>query len=136
MAKFVLTDVFVSINSVDLSDHVKSITLDYGAAIQDKTAMSETTMSKLAGLKDWSASIEFHQDFAASEVDATLFSLVGAAAFAVIIRPTSSAVSSTNPNFTGNALLESYPPLSGNVGDVAATSITLQGDGDLTRATS
>ena len=97
--------------------------------------MSANSKQRIAGLKDWSVDVELNQDFAAASVDATLFPLVGAAAFAIEIRPDAGAVSATNPKFTGNALLESYPPISGSVGELATVSITLQGDGDLTRAT-
>jgi len=135
MGKFVLNDAYVSINGVDLSDHVRSVTLNYSAAEIDVTCMGDGSINRIAGLKDWSAEIEFAQDFAASEVDATLFSLVGAASFPVAIRPTSAAVSATNPEFQGNAILTSYPPISGAVGELATTTITLMGDGDLTRAT-
>jgi len=136
MGKFVLDDAYVSINAVDLSDHVRSVTLNYSAAEIDVTCMGDNSINRVAGLKDWSAEIEFAQDFAASEVDETLFSLVGAASFAVEIRPTSAVASVTNPSFTGNAILTSYPPISGAVGELATVTITLMGDGDLTRATS
>ena len=134
MGKFVLTDAFVSINSVDLSANVETVTVNYGADTPEKTAMSESSKSRLPGLKDFSLDIQFRQDFAAALVDATLFPLVGAAAFPIEIRPTSAAVSASNPKFTGNALLGSYSPIGGTVGDVAAATVTLPGDGDLTRA--
>lgn len=136
MAELAFTDASVTINSVDLSDHVRSVTIDYGAEILDKTAMSNTSRARIAGLKDWSATIEFNQDFVTSEVDATLFPLVGAASFTLSILPTSAGVSATNPNYNGNCVLESYPPMGNTVGELATVSATFQGDGDLTRSTS
>lgn len=133
MAAIVLVNAYTLINAVDLSDHVRSVTINYGAEIKDKSAMSIATRAKLAGLKDWSVNIEFNQDYASAKVDATLFPLVGAAAFAIEIRPDAGASSPTNPKYTGNALLETYPPLSGSIGEVNTTSVTLQGDGTLTR---
>lgn len=136
MAVFVFKDASVTINSVDLSDHVRQVTINYEAAEGDTTAMGDDSQGRIAGLKNWSIECEFLQDFAASEVDATLFSLVGAAAFAVSVLPTSAAASATNPNFNGNAILTSYTPLGGAVGDVALSTATFMGDGDLTRSTS
>lgn len=135
MAVMVLKNAYAVINGVNLSDHVKSITINYAAEILEKTTMSANSKQRIAGLKDWSVDVELNQDFAAASVDATLFPLVGAAAFAIEIRPDAGAVAATNPKFTGNALLESYPPISGSVGELATVSITLQGDGDLARAT-
>ena len=136
MAAFVLTDADVTINAVDLSDHCKSVTVNYSAETQDDTVMGDDTRSAIAGLKEWSMSIEFAQDHAASNVDATLFPLIGAAAFTVTVRPTSAAVSATNPNFTGSAILTSYPPMGGAVGDFATTTAEFAAAGTLSRATS
>lgn len=136
MSAFVFTDASVTINSVDLSDHVKSVSVDYSAAAEDDTVMGDDTKSSIAGLLEWSMSVEFAQDHAASKVDATLFPLIGAAAFTVIVRPTSASVSATNPNFTGSAILTSYPPMGGGVGDFATTTAEFASAGTLSRATS
>lgn len=134
MATFVLTDASVVINAVDLSDHVRQVTLNVEADGQEDTAMGDSWRSRLGGLKDSSVEIEFNQDFAASEVDATLWPLFGTTT-TVTIKPTSSAVSATNPSFSGSMLLTEYPPLDGSVGDVATTSVTFEGAGTITRAT-
>ena len=136
MATFVYTDASVVVNSVDLSDHVKSCTLNYEAEMLDDTGMGDTTRSNIAGLLNWSIDVEFLQDFASAKVDATLFSLGGAAAFTVTVKPTSASVSATNPSFSGSAVLESYPPMSGSVGDLETASATFRSAGTLARATS
>ena len=134
MAKFVFTDGFFSINAVDLSDHVESITIIFGAETPDMTSMSDITRRRLPGLIDWTVDVGFRQDFAAASVDKTMFDLVGAAAVAIEIRPTSAAVGPTNPKFTGNVLVGQYNPLAGTVADVANAATVLTGDGTLTRA--
>ena len=136
MAKFVYKNAFISINAVDLSNRVESLTLNFGAETPEVTAMGDGTRTRVPSFIDWSIEVQFRQDFAASNVDATLFPLVGAAAFAIEVRPDAGAVSATNPKFTGNTLLTTYNPLTGGVGDVSAAPATLMGDGVLTRATS
>lgn len=79
--------------------------------------------------------IEFHQDFGSSEVDETIWPLVGTVA-PIVIKPTSDAVSSTNPSYSGNVLVTEYSPIDGGVGDLATTSVSWPGAGPLTRATS
>ena len=136
MATQVWKDAVVLINAVDLSNDVKSAALNIGSELGDDTAMGDDTRSMLAGLKTWSLDLEFHQDFAASQVDATLNGLIGAAAFAVSIKPTSASTSATNPNYNGNAVLESYVPMSGAVGTTPlAATARFVAAGDLTRAT-
>jgi hypothetical protein len=135
MANMVLRDAFVSLNSVNLSSLVRQVTLTYSAELQDDTAMGDTARSRIGGLKDWSLSIEFFQDYAAAQVDATLFSLVGST-FAVEVRPTSAAAGATNPKFTGTGILESYQPVGGTVGENLMAPVSISGVGALTRATS
>lgn len=126
----------VIINSVDLSDHVRQVTINYSAEMLEKTAMGDNGKTRVAGLLDFSVDVEFNQDFASGKVDATLFPLVGAAAFPIAINPTNAAASTTNPTFSGNVLLETYPPLGGNVGALLTTTAKFVGDGVLARATS
>lgn len=135
MAEFVFTDAHFEINSVDLSDHVRSARLSYEAETQDQTAMGDDTREFVGGLKNWSMEIEFNQDFAAAQVDDTLFPLVGTQT-TVLLRPTSAAVGATNPNYTGTGLVASYNPMGGGVGDLAVTSVSIQPAGTLSRATS
>lgn len=135
MATFVFKNGYLMVNAVDLSDHVRSISLSYSAAEVEDNNMGDSTQQRLAGLKDWSLSVEFSQDFASGKVDATLFPLVGADPFAVHVKPVNGAISDTNPDFTGNVILTEYPVLDGAVGDLATTSVNFAAAGDLTRDT-
>lgn len=134
MASFAFTDASVVINSVDLSDHVRSVTLNVEAEDLEDTAMGDTFRSRIGGLKDWSIDLEFNQDFAASEIDATIFPILGTVV-TVTVKPTSSAVGATNPSYSGSVLISEYNPLDGSVGDLATTSVSWPGAGTLTRAT-
>ena len=137
MATFVLYDAFVSIAGVDLSDHVRSVTVDAGQNLVDDTAMGDAFVSNAAGLATWSISVELLQDYASSKVDATLEPLLGIGnTAALVVRPASGSVSATNPNYSGTGILESYNPIGGAVGDQAMASATFQSASALTRATS
>lgn len=136
MAVFVLKNAYVSINSVDLSNRVRKVTVNIKAADEDTTAMSATGKGRIAGLRDDGITVEFNQDFAALNVDATLFPLVGAAAFPVIVKPVAGSASATNPRYYGNCILTEYTPIDGSVGNVATASVNMPCDGYLQRATS
>jgi len=137
MATFVLYDAYLSVAGTDLSDHVRSVTVDAGQNMADDTAMGDAFVSNAAGLATWSVSVEFLQDYALSKVDATLEPLLGVGnTAALVVKPTSSSVSSTNPSYSGTGILESYNPIGGSVGDQAMASATFQSASALTRATS
>ncbi len=130
------TDATLSIASVVLTARCKSAQFTYSAAALDASVFGNTTKVNLAGLKEWSLSCELLQDYAASgagSVDATLFALIGAAAFAIALRVTSGAISTANPQYEGNAILVSYQPASGRHGDLLVTSAQFACAGTLTR---
>ncbi|MDV2503081.1 MAG: radical SAM protein [bacterium] len=135
MAIFAAVDVRVEINAVDLSDHVVSAEIPQVPELLDKTVMGDTTRRRIKGLDDWTLNVEFLQDFAAAKVDATLNGILGTAV-TVKIRPTSAAISATNPEYSGSGFLANYDPISGTIGEVAKTTVAFQCDGPLTRATS
>jgi hypothetical protein len=132
MAQLIYRDCSLTVNSVDLSAYVKSLTVNYGANMQDDTVMGDSTRSFAGGLLEWSVNVEFVQDYAATRVDATLFSLVGAAGFTIVIKPVSS---SANPTLTGTAVIATYNPQAGTVGDLLKATCTFQSAGTLTRTT-
>ncbi len=135
MSKLILKSPQVSINAVDLSANVQEVEIEYGAEVVDITCSGAVAKEKLSGLIDWKATVKFAQNYDAGSVDATLFPLVGGAAVAVAFRPTSAVKSATNPSYEGNALVASYPPIAGKVGDLAVTTVKLEGTGVLNRVT-
>ena len=135
MAKLVLTDASVTINSVDLSDHVQSVTLNYNADQVEITSMGDTAHLFTGGLDNVTCDVTLFQDLAASEVEATVYDLVGTAT-TVLIKATSGAVAADNPSYTlTNTYLSSHMPVAGTVGDAAMTTLNFVG-GTITKATS
>lgn len=134
MSKLVLTDVSVTIATVDLSDHVGSVTLTTSVDEVETTAFGSTARTRIGGLKDNSVSLEFHQDFAATEVEATIYPLIGSTA-TVVIKPTSGSASSTNPSYTFTATILDWSSLDGAIGDLATTSVTWPISGEITKGT-
>lgn len=135
MAIIAFKDVSVTINSIDLSDRVSGAVLTYEVEAQDATVMGGNRAS-VGGIQNNTLEVTIYQDFAASETEATIFPLVGTTT-TVVLKPLSSAVSSTNPSYTlSGTYLANHTPI--NAGDVGATSpITLSfAGGTLTKATS
>ncbi len=141
MAELVFTKCLVLLGTsasptTTLVKKVRSVAITYSAEIQDKTAMGANSRQRLAGLKDWNATIEFNQDFATSDYDKFMFSNVGKSSTDLHfeVRPTTAKGAAANPRYHGSCIAEGYTPISGSVGDLAVHSVTFQGDGDLTRS--
>lgn len=134
MATFAFIDARLEVNSVVLSTFCRGVTLNVSADELDDTAFGDTYRSRIGGLKDWSIAPEFNADFASGAVDATIWPLLGTTT-TVKLRPTSSAISTTNPEFSGSALISQHNPLGNSVGDLATESVQWPGAGTLSRAT-
>lgn len=136
MAVLALTNAYISVNSVVLSDHGTSVTLNYEVDQVDATAFNSSgARSFVGGLQNLSLDVEFNQDFAAANVEATIYPLVGTTT-TVIVKPNGSTTSATNPIYTiTGAYLSSHTPVQGSVGDLAKTSLKFTG-GVITKATS
>jgi len=133
--QLVLTNAFVSFGAAgDISSSVKSVTLNYAAEMLADEAMGDTARSSKGGLKTWSVDLELYQDFVAAGLDADMWALVGATA-ALEIRPDAGVLGVDNPKFTGTGILESWPPISGTVGDMGIVRCRINSAGTLTRAT-
>jgi hypothetical protein len=135
VAKFAATDYDITIDTVDFSDSLAAVTLDISKEQLEVTAFGDAARTYIAGLQDGSVTLSFHQDFAASAVDATLHAALGTE-IAVVIKPTSGAVGAGNPSYSFNALVTQITPFSSNVGDLATQDVTFPISGAVTRATS
>ena len=136
MARIVLTDAYVKLNNVDLSDHIASVEIAQSFDSIETTAFGDSGRTRVGGLEDSSVTLSFHQDFAASSVDQTIAPLVGGtAAFEIRAVGTATAVSSTNPKWTGTVLVTEWNPLSGAVGELSTADVTWPVSGQVTRGT-
>jgi len=134
MATLVLSNASVTIASVDLSDHCRSVTIDAGQNMLDDTAMGDSFQSNAAGLATWSMTFEFLQDYASSKVDVTLESELGIGNTTTLA--VQAVAGSSQIKYAGTGILESYNPVSGSVGDQAMATATFQSASALVRSTS
>lgn len=144
MARLVLTNVEVTIGTVNLSDHIASVTLGSTYDVVETTAFAGVSgaagnvplaaKTRVAGLVDNSVTFEFHQDFAASSVEATIYPLLGTVV-PVVVQPVAAAnVSADNPSYSFNAVISEWTPLNGAVGELATASVTWPITGAVTKA--
>jgi hypothetical protein len=135
MARIILTNASVVFGSTDLSDHIASVTLNSTFDIVETTAFGNTAKTRVAGLADNSVTIEFHQDYATSSVEQTIYPLLGTA-ISVVAKPVAGTTTTINPQYTFSALVSEWTPLNGSVGELATASVTWPISGAITKATS
>lgn len=120
MAIFTMTDVYVAVNGVVLSDHGNSVDVEDNRDPVDITAYGATMKQYAKGLGDGKITISFFQDFAAAKVHATLQPLLASTSGVTIeLRPTSAARSATNPAILMTGSLFTYKGLGGGIGEAS-----------------
>ena len=124
MSVFLNNNVGVKVNSVDLSDHVTSVTLNRTFDELEVTAMGDTGHKFVKGLEASSVTIDFLNDDAASNVLATLQAAWGTTVEVKLLQVKGTAVSATNPLYTFNVLVNGTTDINGAVGDIGTQSVT------------
>ena len=123
MAIFLSNGVVVTLNSVDLSDHVTSATINRVFDELEVTAMGDSAHKFVKGLEASTITLDFLNDTAAGEVLATLQAAWGTTV-ALTLQQTSAATSATNPLYSTTVLVNNTTDINGAVGDISTQSIT------------
>jgi hypothetical protein len=136
MAVFLNNGVGVKVNSVDLSDHVNSITLNRNFDELEVTAMGDSGHKFIKGLEASSVTISFLNDTAASSVLATLQAAWGTNVTVVLLQNKGTAVSATNPLYTMTCLVNGTTDINGATGDLSTQDVTFNVSGTIAVTTS
>ncbi len=134
MAVFLNNGVSVTVNSVDLSDHVTAVTINRTFDELEVTAMGSLGHQYVKGLEASSVTIDFLNDTATGEVLQTLQAAWGTNV-TVVIKQTSGAVSATNPSYTMTCLVNNTTDINGSVADIGTQSVTWNVSGTIAVAT-
>lgn len=132
MAVMALLNQYLSVNAVNLSDHVRAATLAVEATTLDSTAMGDAWTENIFGLKSGTLAVELNDDFAAASIDSTLWPLLGTNV-AFEVRPDAGVASANNPKYTGLAGINGLA-MGGSLNEVARKSHTWPLSGAVTRA--
>lgn len=133
MAVVALVDGVFTFNAVDLTDHVRSVTLEMTANELDASSITDEWDVTKIGRKTGSLQIEFLDDFASSSVDATIWGAFNTGTnVAFTLKPTSGAISATNPEYQGT-VVPSSSPVGGSGGELLTKSVTYKLAGPVTR---
>jgi hypothetical protein len=114
----------VKIASVDLSDHVTSVTLNQTADELEVTSMGDSAHKYVKGLESATLTVSFLNDQAAASVLDTLSDAFGTTVAWKLLQDKGSAVSATNKLFSGDLLVNNLTPINGGVGDMSTQDIT------------
>ena len=135
MAVFLNNGVVLTVNAVDLSDHVTAVTINRAFDELEVTAMGDSGHKFVKGLEASSITIDFLNDTASAETLQTLQAVWGTNT-TVTVKQTSAATSATNPLYTMTCLINNTTDINGSVADLSTQSVTFNVSGTIAVSTS
>jgi hypothetical protein len=135
MAVFLNNGVVLTVNAVDLSDHVTAVTINRSFDELEVTAMGDSGHKFVKGLEASSITIDFLNDTATGEVLQTLQAAWGTTV-TVTAKQDSGATSATNPLYTMSCLINNTTDINGSVADISMQSLTFNVNGTIAVTTS
>jgi hypothetical protein len=137
MATFLANGAVVTVNAVDLSTYVSSVTIGQSFDTLEVTAMGDAGHKQIAGLENSTISIDFMADFASSKVNQTINGatagngLVGSTTV-VTVKPAAGTIGAGNPLYTMTCLVTEWPQVY-NVSELATISVTWPVNGSIVK---
>jgi hypothetical protein len=131
----VLLAEYLSINANVLNTFTKKAELSVEVEEKDVTNYASLGWKEvIGGLKSGELGCDFLNDFAAAQLDAIMWPLLGTVV-PFEVRADQGARSTANPAYTGSILINGWNPITGSIGDEASVSMSFPTSGAVTRAT-
>lgn len=119
--------------SIDISSYVTGVTINQVVDELEVTSMGDSSHKYVAGLQSGTFTIDFLNDWAASQVMQTLNDAFGQTLSVSCITVKGTAVSAANPSYQFSILINNLTPVgTAGVGDVASSSVTFTMNSALT----
>ncbi|MET7679397.1 phage tail tube protein [Streptomyces sp. NPDC005423] len=131
----VLLAEYLSINANVLNTFTKKAELSVEVEEKDVTNYASLGWKEvIGGLKSGELGCDFLNDFAAAQLDAIMWPLLGTVV-PFEVRADQGARSTSNPAYTGSILINGWNPITGSIGDEATVSMSFPTSGAVARAT-
>jgi hypothetical protein len=125
VAVYLSNGVVVTVNAIDLSTLVSSVSINRSFDELEVTAMGDSGHKFVKGLEASSITIDFFNDPESNKTLQTLnSSSVWGNNIVVTAKQTSAATSASNPLYTMTCLINNTTPINGATGDISTQSIT------------
>jgi hypothetical protein len=114
--------------TTDLSDQANAVSVMIGQDSLESTAFGDTGHRFTGGLQNVEVTMTLFLSYGASEVEAILNSCVGTGTTTLVISPSGTTESASNPEYTiTNCMLADFTPINSTVGELATVEVTFTG---------
>ena len=114
--------------TTDFSDQANAVSVTVGQTPLSSTAFGDTGERFTGGLQTVEVSMTLFLSYGAAEVEAILASCVGTGTTTLVISPSGTTESASNPEYTiTNCMLADFTPINSTVGELATVEATFTG---------
>jgi len=114
--------------SYDVSDQCTALTLTIGQDELEVTAFGDTGHKFVGGLQSVEVSMTLFLSYGTGEIEPLLAAAVGQGSTTLVISPSGTTESASNPEYTiQGAMLASAPVISSTVGEISQVDLTWVG---------
>lgn len=127
MPKQVLTNAYISVNGVDISNRINDVSIESSRAEVDVSSMGDANEEILLALGSVTFTVGGFNDYASGSIDSQMIALHQTnTPFTVGVRPVNAARSTSNPEYQISALLPNYTPIVGGIAAAATVSLAFR----------
>ena len=123
-----LSNPTVLIGGVDVTQNTNAASLEIGYDQLESTSFGDTGHRFVSGLQMVNVTLTMFMNYGTGEIEATLFDQVGDGTTTLVISPSGSTESASNPEYTiTNAMLSSFTPIVTTVAELSQVSVSYVG---------
>ena len=123
-----LTNPVVTIGTADFSDQTTSASITIGFDSLETTAFGDIGRKYTKGLQAVEVTLTMFLSYGTSEVEDTLYDVLGDGTTTVKLKAATGAEGASNPEYViSNAMLASFTPINGGVGELSTVEVTFTG---------
>jgi hypothetical protein len=123
-----LSNPTVLIGGVDVTQNTNAASLEIGYDQLESTTFGDTGHRFVSGLQMVNVTLTMFMNYGTGEIETTLFDQVGDGTTTLVISPSGTTESASNPEYTiTNAMLSSFTPIVTTVGELSQVSVNYVG---------
>ncbi len=123
-----LSNPTVTIGGVDVTQNTSAASLEIGYDSLESTTFGDTGHRFVSGLQMVNVTLTMFMNYGTGEIEATLFDQIGDGTTTLVISPSGTTESASNPEYTvSNAMLASFTPIVTTVGELSQVSVSYVG---------
>jgi hypothetical protein len=111
--------------AVDVSDQLSSCEVLLGFELLESTSLADTGRQAVKGLQSVSVNLSLYLSYGSTEMETLLSAIVAAGSCTIVVSPSGTTESASNPEFTiTSATLDAAPVIMSSIGTLAVATIS------------